>query len=92
MTADAPDDIIRRLEAQPYAVELHRLSETTYTRDSPTLMKFLGLDPAGPLPNMRMVGTVWRCRIGRQRSWHYGRSLGAAASAALADRDKGDRS
>ena len=77
------EHLIEYIESQPYAVTIHRLSETSYIKDCKNAMNFLGLSQDDPLPNIGSIGNVWRCKIGRSSEWHYGQSIADAVSTAI---------
>lgn len=79
---DRVEQLVRQLEAQPYFVKIHRLSETSYVGDCNGLRLFLGLSRNDPLPNVKAIGNCWRCQIGQNGSWHYGRSMVEAIESA----------
>ena len=83
LTGTPVDRLVMLLESQPYSVKIHRLSETSYVRDCDGLRLFLGLSRDGPLPNVKAIGNIWRCQIGRQGKWIYGYSMPEAIQAAI---------
>lgn len=82
---DPVDRLIQALESQKYTVKIQRLSETSYAPDCQGVKKILGLSEKERLPGvpLKSVGNCWRCQIGRDSQWHYGRTIWDAIESAV---------
>jgi hypothetical protein len=85
------EDLIQQLQFFKRSIQIEKLSESSRIADcSKDLWEFVGMTQKDvnplrePYPLIRdLPHSVWRCRIGRNYKWHYGKHFAEAVEAAL---------